>query len=430
MEATDSPRPVQETQRGTWLVGFCIARALFSTSQTTYAAALPLLKQDWQMTGEQAGLISSAYYFGFLFSLFAVGFMADRIGAKRTYLSTSAVAAASALAFGIFASDFLSAFLLYGLTGLFAGGSYTPALAILAQRYPSRGRGRAIGFYIASSSAGYAVSLLCSSWLIAVDGWRTAFIVTCSGPTLAMVVGAWMLRRTQNVIPQPAGEQSEHPEGNLLRAVVTNKPAMLMILAYTFHSWELLGLWSWATYFLSVVYSGGTATNMGASMGAAFTAATYVVAMGGPILSGILSDRLGRTVVIGFMSTLSVACSFTIGWLAAAPFALVVAMLFVYQFAGIADSPVLSTAQTELVSPRYLGAAYSLRSVLGFGAGSISPWLFGVVLDQVRAARPDAQVLPFGLAFGMLGVGGLLTPLFIAWLRRLPDSRRMAGGKG
>jgi MFS family permease len=165
----------------------------------------------------------------------------------------------------------------------------------------------------------------------------------------------------------------------------------------------------------------------GASAGAAFTALAYLVSVGGPITGGMLSDRLGRTAVILLMSTISVICSFTMGWLMMAPVWLVVGVSFVYQFSAIADSPVLSTAQTELVSPRYLGAAYSLRSVLGFGAGSISPWVFGLVLDWGRAGG-SSQLLTFGLAFSALGLGGLLCPLFMLWLRRLPESRRMAGG--
>ncbi len=408
-----------------WLAMFCLARGLFSMPQTTYAAALPLLEGDWALSGGRAGLISSAFYFGFLISLFTVGFMADRFGAKRTYLLTSAAAALSALAFALFARDFASGFVLYGLTGLFSGGSYTPGLAILAQRFPSVGRGRAIGFYISASSAGYAASLLLSSLLIKLSGWPAAFLVTCLGPAVGIAVGVWVLRGVPNVIP-------EHPPdaggAGLVQAVVTNKAAMLMILAYTFHSWEVLGLWAWTSFFLAYVFSGGEATVAGASLGAAFTALAYLVGVGGPIVGGSLSDRFGRTAVILLMATVSMLCSFTLGWLLAAPLWIVVAVTFVYQFISIADSPVLSTAQTELVSPRYLGAAYSLRSVLGFGAGSVSPWLFGLVLDWGRGPAINSDWLAFGLAFSMLGCGALLVPVFILWLRRLPAATRMAGG--
>ena len=45
---------------------------------------------------------------------------------------------------------------------------------------------------------------------------------------------------------------------------------------------------------------------------------------------------------------------------------------------------------TELVPPEYRGAAYALRSVLGFGAGVISPWVFGLVIDW---ALPGSSLL-------------------------------------
>jgi MFS family permease len=125
----------------------------------------------------------------------------------------------------------------------------------------------------------------------------------------------------------------------------------------------------------------------------------------------------------------SIVCSFTIGWLVAAPLWIVVAVGVVYHFAGIGDSPVYSTAITEVVSPRYIGAAYSLRSVAGFGAGVISPALFGLVLDRFQGGATGTDPLAWGLAFGSLGLGGLLGPLGIAWLRRLPESTQMAGGR-
>ena len=73
-----------------WLALFCCARVAFATMFTAYSAVLPLLKHEWQMTAWQAGLIQSAYHFGFLISLFCVGFLSDRYGARRIYLACSA----------------------------------------------------------------------------------------------------------------------------------------------------------------------------------------------------------------------------------------------------------------------------------------------------------------------------------------------------
>lgn len=423
---TPGPAGRGRMRDGAWLAGFCGARGAFAMVQTTYAGSLSLLTADWGMTASQAGLIASAFHVGFLFSLFAVGFLADRYGAKRTYLWGSVLAAASALLFAALARDFVSGLVLYGLVGLASGASYTPGLALLAQRFPATGRGRAIGFYIATASAGYGSSLFLSSVMIPLGGWQLAFWVTCLGPTAGMLLGAWMLRDMDNVVePAPADRARQSVVGEVVR----NKPALLVIGAYVFHSWELLALWAWIPYFLASAYGGGVETTTAASIGASFSAISYLVSMGGPISGGTLSDRLGRTAVIATLSGISVTCAFIIGWLVALPFAVVVAVALVFQFAAIGDSPVLSTALTEVVAPRFLGSAYALRSVVGFGAGAVSPWLFGVVLDAGRAAHAGSPALAWGPAFTVLGLGGLLAPVCTLWLRRLPEATRMAGGR-
>ena len=84
--------------------------------------------------------------------------------------------------------------------------------------------------------------------MLQASGWREAFIVTCFGPTLGMVVGLWVLRRVPNVI-LPAPPKSA--DGGLIRAAVSNKPALLIVLPeeanpawqrhIEFPDWESMG---------------------------------------------------------------------------------------------------------------------------------------------------------------------------------------------
>jgi len=88
-----------------------------------------------------------------------------------------------------------------------------------------------------------------------------------------------------------------------------------------------------------------------------------------------------------------------------------------------------STGLTELVPPEYLGAAYALRSVLGFGAGVVSPWVFGLAIDWARGEPLRSETMAWGLAWSSLGVGALLGPIMTLKLRALPEARSMAGGR-
>ena len=103
---------------GRWIASLCLARVGFALIFVAYSASLGLLKHDWGLSSAQAGLIQSAWHAGYLVSLFAIGFLADRYGARRTFLATSIAACASGLAFALFADGFVSALLLHGLAGL------------------------------------------------------------------------------------------------------------------------------------------------------------------------------------------------------------------------------------------------------------------------------------------------------------------------
>jgi MFS family permease len=414
-----------------WLLQFCLARVAFATMFTLWSAVLPLLKQEWGLSASQAGLVQSAYHVGFLVSLFSVGFLGDRYGARRIYLLSSVAAAGSALLFAFFADGFASSLILYGFTGLCSGGSYTPGLALITQqiaRGEAGGRaGRAMGFYLAAASLGYAVGLLVVSAVMPLAGWRGAFIATALGPLAGALLGAWTLRDVPNQVHAPAGG---HNALAGIADVVGNRPAMLSIWGYTFHAWELLGLWAWLPAFLAAAaLAVGSSASSANSLGATLAAVTYLAAVIGSIVGGVLSDRWGRTGVTLVLALASLACSFAFGWLIGLPLGLLLAIAVIYNLTAVADSSIHSTTLAELVAPRSLGAAYSLRSLLGFGAGAVSPWVFGLTLDWSRALWPGAEHLAWGLAWATLGAGALLGPVAIWRLRQSADARRLAGGR-
>ena len=261
-----------------------------------------------------------------------------------------------------------------------------------------------LGYLIAASSAGYAVSLGIAGIALKFTDWRGALGVLATMPVLSWMLGIYLLRQTQNVIhPRPAGE----PMLAALSAVAGNREGMLSIAAYSFHNWELLGLWAWMPAFLTAALAmHGTDSATVAATALGLSALTFTANIAGSIVGGQMADRWGRTQTILLWSCVSLALSFTIGWLMALPIALLVALACLYNFAGIADSSTHSTLLAESVPPHYLGVAYSIRSAIGFGAGVVSPVVFGAALD-LFAGEPYA----WGVAWTTLGLGGLLGPL-------------------
>jgi len=297
------------------------------------------------MSAGQAGWMHAGFYIGYLTSLCGVGLMTNRYGAKRTVLLSGMAASYSAFLFALFAEDFLSGLLLYGASALCFGGSYTPVLTVISERIHGKQRGRAIGWYIAAGLLGYALSLSLSGAMMAYSGWRSAFYVTACGPFVGTLIAFRALRHTLNLIPERPPTQTIVP---LWRTVLRNKPMMLVMLGYSFHSWELLGMRSWLPTFLTVCIAlGGRDEAAAASIGAVVSALLCVASMAGTIAGGAWSDRWGCTAVIIGFSAVSLLCSLSIGWLIAAPFWIVVGMGLLYSITTVADSPVYSTALSD-----------------------------------------------------------------------------------
>ena len=375
-----------------------------------YSAVLPLVREDWGLSARDAGAIQGAFYLGYLASLFIVGFIADHFGAKRAFLFTGVAGFLSPIAFVLLVDGFWSALWLHALTGLTQGGYYTPVLAMVNEHVARERRGRAMGLMLAASSAGYALALGAAAAVLSFAGWRAALAAVAALPAAAWLIALATMRATPNVVhPRPAG----HTVLAAIPAVLRNRKGMLSVWSYTFHSWELLGLWAWLPAFLTAaLIANGSGAGEAATAGLSLSALTYVANIGGSLAGGTMADRWGRTPTILLWSCASLVLSFSIGWMMALPAALLVALACLYNFCAIADSSVHSTVIAESVPPHILGAAYAVRSVLGFGTGVVSPVVFGWALDL--AGEPYG----WGVAWTTLGIGAMLGPLMTWKLHR------------
>jgi hypothetical protein len=292
------------------------------------------------------------------------------------------------------------------------GGSYTTGILLIAENVPVARRGGAMGAYIAAHSLGLALALAAVGVALPRGGYVLAFWLLGLGPALGAGFAWLALRSTSNVINPPAGG------ARVGGAVLRNRPAMLLNAGYTFHSWEVLGMYAWTPAFLAASFvAGGAELTQGAGQGAAVTALFHATGIAASLVAGGLADRFGRTGVILAMASVSALCSLSFGWLLGAPIALVVAVGLLYGFSALGDSPVYSTAITEVVAPAYRGAALALRSILGYTAGALAPLVFGGILDWYGGG-PAA----WGWAFVSLGIAGAAAVASVVALYLTPEA--------
>ncbi len=388
----------------------CAARVLLFATFMTVAASIPLLIVEWDLTATAAGAIVTSFTIGYAISLFGFGWASDHFGAKNMVAISAVAAAVTSIVFGFFAAGWWSAMILYGLVGLAQGGVYTPLIMVLSDEVRPARLGTAMGWLIASTSAGYAASLAVAGLGIAIGGWKAAFVLSGLLPAVgAIILIAAMAPLTNRVHPR-------HDGVRVSDEMIGNRQSRLLTAGYTAHSWELLGMWAWVPAFLAASFAFQGAESASATVsGAYLSGVLHLFGATAAFTMGRLSDHLGRRPVLVVLAAAGAIMSFSIGWLIHAPSVILIPLALAYAFVCLGDSPVLTTAISEVVRPGYLGGVLAWRALLGFGAGALAPLGFGMVLDLTANLGPAAS---WGLAFGALGIGGLLALICAITLRR------------
>ena len=407
-----------------WLLTLCVAQVFIMLVFINYSAILPILKDEWGMNNTMAGSIFSVYQLGYIASGVILSALTDRLNTRNIFIVSALWSGIANLLFALYADSYVSALVLRALTGLGMGGTYMPGLKLVAEKFDSRERGRAVGIYVGSLVLGTSFSLILTGMITSMAGWRWAFVACSAGVFLGTLLVLPVFRGYR----QPVHIRPEHGfQGEVLR----NKPAFLMILGYGAHMWEMYGMRGWLAPFFTSAFLGYGLTTGDATSWAA-TAAALCIGIGAfsTAITGTISDRFGRTRTITCIMLGSAVCSFAFGWLKGINPYLLVGAGIVYGYLIVAESPVFSTGLTELVAPRYLGTAMGLQSMVGYTLGMISPTVFGWALDLFREWQPWPGVeMDWPVAFATAGAGALAGPLFMFLLRRRPESVRMAGGK-
>jgi MFS family permease len=183
------------------------------------------------------------------------------------------------------------------------------------------------------------------------------------------------------------------------------------ILGYTAHCFELLGSRSWLVAFIGFA----AATHGGAALAAPAIIAAVVNFIGMPssIFGNELAMRFGRKRMILTYMGLSGIMGCLVGFTAALPTALTVFCLCLYTGLVMADSSALTAGTVAQAAPGKRGITLALHSTLGFGAGILSPTLFGWVLDHTGG---NTSVTAWGLAYASQGIFCLAAPLLMLFV--------------
>jgi len=372
------------------------------TGFAAYPAILPSLCREWGMNGSEAGLVSGAFFFGYMLSVPMLSGITDRIDARTVFAGSCCLASAGTAGFALIADGVISGALFQALAGAGLAGTYMPGLKALTDRIGDQRQARYIAFYTSTFGIGTSLSLLSVGWLAAVMPWRVAFEILACGPLLAALI---VLRGLQAQLPHAAPHAAWFAR---IAPLFHRHESRRYLFGYTVHCWELFGLRSWMVAFIVFAYATTPAQSPWIS---ATEAAALINLLGLPasILGNEAAGRLGRTRwIAGIMAVAGLLC-WIAGISAAWPWWLMLALLALYFMTAMADSAALTVGMIQATPIAERGAAMGVYSLLGFGAGCLSPLIFGMTLD---AAGSFGSSWAWTLAFATLGIGGLAWSIY------------------
>lgn len=393
---TQTPPPAETPGAARLVALVCLAEVLCMTGFAAFAAFLPALRIEWGMSAAEAGFVSGAFFFGYMIAVPLLSGITDRIDARSVFVVACGLSIAGTTGFALFAHGMLSGALCQAIAGAGLAGTYMPGLKAMTDRVEGPRQARFIAFYTASFGIGTSLSLLGAGKLGMLLSWQDAFLALAAGPALAAPL-FWLSLSRKN--PAGVAHAALLPR---FGAVLRHAESRRYILGYVVHCWELFGVRSWLVAFFVFVFG---QAGYGAPL-TATVAAAIVNLFGIPasILGNEAAVMLGRRRWIGGVMVASGLLCWLIGFAAAWPFAVMLALICVYFTSVMLDSAALTAGLVQATPAEQRGAAMAIYSLLGFGAAFVAPLGFGATLDW---AGGSDRIEAWALAFGLLGLGGL-----------------------
>ena len=384
------------------------------------SAVAPALSLAWQLDDSGRAWLTMSVQAGFVAGalLSALLNLSDRLPTHVLFAWSAVAASASTMAIAATAHGLGAAVALRFLTGFFLAGVYPVGMKIVAT-WTKEDRGLGIGLLVGALTLGSAGPQLLNAvgaWRHGVpDDWKLLLYIAAGSAAAGGLIAGLFVREGPYRPVAPSGSVNAPPfRWSYAGSILRDRPVLLANLGYLGHMWELYAMWAWiAAYLHEALTSAPFAF-------ASFTAFAAIAA-GAPgcVLAGKLADRIGRTTITIASMALSGTCALAIGFFYHAGFAALTAVAIVWGFAIVADSAQFSACITELSAREYVGTALTLQTSLGFLLT-----MFTIRLVPWVEARIGTQ-----WSFSVLALGPAAGIVAMAALRRLPEARKIAGGR-
>ena len=356
---------------------------------TTLPALSPLVKEEFQLNNTYVGVLSFAFAMATGAGSIISGFLADRYNSNSLRLvSYGFFGTAIFVALLFLARNFLAISAVFICMGFMLSLYHPSALSYISNTIQLR-RGRAFGLHEIGGSIGLAIAPLAAGIISLYLNWRFAYLFWVF-PMLFFT----LLLRTINDDHNP---HHQHPI-KLFTIRTLRQDAVVLMRIYLIEGlfgFIIGGALTFIPIFLNEYK--GVGAQFAVILACVFTSGGAI----GKFLGGHFSDIIGerRVMAAGFFI---IAPMFFM-----APLLPLFWCILTLALAGIvfpAVLPAILTTISKVVEPSQRGMAFGLLMFAGFGFGSTSRIILGVVSDTFGISTVFYPIVIAALAGGFLNI--------------------------
>lgn len=351
--------------------GVALNATLIVIAQSTQAIAigaialfLPLIRSDLGLTFTQAGLLAAVATLSYALMQVPAGVLADRVSPKTLFVVGVAGANALAILFAL-ANDFVLMLVIQAVAGIFRAAMFIPGMLLMTRHFSEKRRATAMGLFVAGGFTSNIVINLIGPLLVGPLGWQGVIVASS---VVGLLFGAvlWFV-----------GDDAPHHEADA--------PAPTRWVWRT-PAWWLLGVIQFARLTAVSGYGLWLPAFLIDERGIPLASAGLIVAVSAAITApsniggGILSDRLGRPLLVIAVSLIALTALFSlVGQIASIPVLLVV-MGLIAVFIQLYFGPLFAIPR-QLFGPGLAGLSSGFGNFVANLGGFSSAFVLGVLKD-------------------------------------------------
>ena len=337
------------------------------------------LEKEFGWKRAQTSLVFTIAVVTFAVTFIFGGRLQDRRGPRP-----AALMGAVLVSLGFFLTSFTSSltflYLVFGvIVGAGNGFGYATPIPVASKWFPDK-RGLVVGLMVGGYGAGSAIIGPLATHLIESVGWRTTFQVLGAAFLVMGLAGAFLManppagyRPPGWTPPASAGARRDFATADVLRT-----PQFYLL---------------WVAYCLGTTAGLMTISQLvpfGRSAGLAATAAAFALTVGafgnagGRILSGWLSDSLGRLTTLRIMVLVS-AIAMPLLFAVREELALFYLLVAIVYWCYGTQLSVFASTTADFYGTRNLGTNYGALFTAWGAAGIIGPFIAGRVFDATKS---------------------------------------------